>query len=361
MKIFIVCPRLCYGGAERVAVSLANGFVSRGHQVQMMSNLYDEITFHVDEDVILSNLVSSNKNKIIKWLSAIINIRNVCKKEKPDVIIGIMELCSFVSRIATVGMDIPVIATEHDAFERPKSAPMPFILKMTKFYLNRIYTKVTVLTAADKLAIGRKLNNVVVMPNPLALKPIKEFLDKEKIILAAGRVDSWHYKGFDVLIKAWGKIAGKFPEWRLQIAGVSKNSDTVPFLNHIAEQCGCKNRIEYLGFQDDMRSLYQKSSIFVLSSRYEGFGLVLIEAMSQGCACVASDYLGRQKEIITNSQEGIVCLPENINALADSIEQLLIDSNYRHEVQSNAIQRSEYYSIDKTVERWENLFNTILK
>ena len=361
MKILIVCPRLCHGGAERVAVSLANGFVSRGHQVQMMSDLYDEITFHVDEDVILSNLVSYNKNKIIKWLSAIANIRNACKKEKPDVIIGIMELCSFVSRIATVGMDIPVIATEHDAFERPKSAPMPFILKMTKFYLNRIYTKVTVLTAADKLAIGRKLNNAVVMPNPLALKPTKELLHKEKIILAAGRVDNWHCKGFDILVRAWGKIAKKYPEWKLEIAGVYLNAETRPFLDGIAMENGVSDSVVYLGFVDDMKSLYKKSSIFVLSSRYEGFGLVLIEAMSQGCACVASDYMGRQKEIITNAREGITCLPENVNALADSIEQLLVDSNYRHAVQSNAIQRSEYYSIDKTVERWENLFNTILK
>ena len=94
MKICIVCPRLCHGGAERVAVSLANGFVARGHEVIFFADLYEEQTFVLDESIHVQNLVPQTKNKFKKWMGAVRLLRKQLKKDKPDVIIGIMSLCS---------------------------------------------------------------------------------------------------------------------------------------------------------------------------------------------------------------------------------------------------------------------------
>jgi GalNAc-alpha-(1->4)-GalNAc-alpha-(1->3)-diNAcBac-PP-undecaprenol alpha-1,4-N-acetyl-D-galactosaminyltransferase len=100
----------------------------------------------------------------------------------------------------------------------------------------------------------------------------------------------------------------------------------------------------------------------VLSSRYEGFGLVLIEAMSQGCACVACDYKGRQGEIITNDKDGLLCEPESVDALAHSMEKLMMDNEYRKTVQMNAINRAGFYCVDHIISLWEQLlFNLIRK
>lgn len=357
MKVLIVCPRLCHGGAERVAVSLANGFIKRGHQVIMSTNLYDEVTYHVDELVILRDLVSTNSNKVMKWLSAVKNIRHIAQQEKPDVIIGIMALCSLISRIGVIGINIPVIATEHDAFERPSSAPMPWGIKFAKFYLNRIYKCVTVLTEADKRIIVQQLENVVVMPNPLAIKPALSIPPKEKIIVAAGRIDNWHVKGFDNLVHAWGRIACKYPDWKLQIAGVYLNPMSHTYLTDIAKSYQAENRIEYIGFIEDMTSVYQKAAIFVLSSRYEGFGLVLIEAMSQGCACIACDYNGRQREIITNENEGVVCPPDDIETLSLALEKVIDDETYRTRISQGGLQRSIFYSVDNIITKWEQLIH----
>lgn len=119
MKICIVCPRLCHGGAERVAVSLANGFVKRGHEVKFFADLYEEQTYVLDDMVQVMNLVPQTNSKLKKWGGAIRILRTQLKKDKPDVIIGIMSLCSIVAKLASMGLGIPVIATEHNSYDRP--------------------------------------------------------------------------------------------------------------------------------------------------------------------------------------------------------------------------------------------------
>ena len=413
MKIAIICSKLCYGGAERVAVMWANGFVNRGHDVILISNLFEEQTYHVDKKIRLYNLVSTNRNKIKKWSSAIWNVRRVIGKEQPDAIIGVMETCALVSWLGSLGFRIPIIMTEHNSFERPTSAPMTFKSSLFKFYVNKLYRHVTVLTLADKIIIGNRLKYISVMPNPLFLSQLKGTIIKRNSILAAGRLDDWHYKGFDVLIKAFAKLvqSSKFKvqdeRWKLQIAG-SGSEKSLVFLKQLCKENGVEDSVEFLGFRKDVEQLYQDASIFVLSSRYEGFGLVLIEAMSQGCACVACDYKGRQREIMSPTpslprregespiesqplgtrnlkpdarpkgtlsersgertrnipvelcETGILCEPDDVESLAAGIQKMIEDDEYRESVRAKAIERSKYYSIENTMDRWETLLKQIV-
>ena len=389
MKILIVCPRLCHGGAERVAVTLANGFIRRGHQVVFLTDLFEEQTFQLDEAVQVKSLVAVSTPKYKKWFSAIRIVRKNIRKEKPYVMIGIMSLCSIIAWIASRGLHVPVVATEHNSYERPQGVKFSLYDRIYKFHLSKLFDVVTVLTGADKQLLRNK-DNVVVMPNPLVLEPIKTIKQRGSVILAAGRLDNWHVKGFDVLIRAWGKIVNSEElivnrdGWKLQIAGVWRNPETRDYLDGIAGECGVLDKIEYLGFVEDMKSLYQKASIFVLSSRYEGFGLVLIEAMSQGCACIACDYKGRQKEILCPDgdvpsekcqvksekfigsnieicENGILCKPDSVDALAEAMKTMIIENEYRESIRQNVINRSEYYSIEHTMDRWESLLNNIIK
>jgi hypothetical protein len=358
MKIFIVCSRLSYGGAERVGVMLANG-LSVSHSVYLISNTLEEPTYEVESSVQLLPLFSSISSKIEKWASTLPNIRKYAKTYRPDVIIGVMETCSLVSKLATIGLGIPIIMTEHNAFERPKNTPLTKWQIITKFYINKLYCCVTILTEADKEFIGLRLKNTVVMPNPLFLTPIIKSPVKDKIVLAAGRIDDWHCKGFDILLKAWGTIAKQYPDWTLEIAGDGRKVD-LELLQNIVRKSEVENQVKFLGYQKNIVDRYKQSAIFVLSSRYEGFGLVLIEAMSQGCACVACDFKGRQREIIRNDSEGLVCVPNDVDALALAIKKMIDDDMYRQKVQKAAIERSKYYTMDKTIRRWENLLKRLL-
>ena len=105
--------------------------------------------------------------------------------------------------------------------------------------------------------------------------------------------------------------------------------------------------------------MYQRAAIFVLSSRYDGFGLVLIEAMSQGCACVACDYKGRQSEIISSQEQGIICEPDNVDALAKAMLTLINDENKRNKMGIHAIARASDFTIDKIVELWDDILKDI--
>lgn len=349
---------MSYGGAERVGVMLANG-LSVSHSVYLISNTLEEPTYEVKSSVQLLPLFSSISSKIDKWASTLPNIRKYAKTYRPDVIIGIMETCSLVAKLATIGLSIPVIMTEHNAFERPKNTPLTKWQIITKFYINKLYCCVTILTEADKEFIGLRLKNTVVMPNPLFLTPFINFPVKEKIVLAAGRIDDWHCKGFDILLKAWGTIAKQYPDWTLEIAGDGGKVD-LELLQNIVRKSEVENQVKFLGYQKNIVDRYKQSAIFVLSSRYEGFGLVLIEAMSQGCACVACDFKGRQREIIRNDSEGLVCVPNDVDALALAIKKMIDDDMYRQKVQKAAIERSKYYAMDKTIRRWENLLKRLL-
>ena len=270
-----------------------------------------------------------------------------------------LESCTFAAKVAVTGLGIPVVLTIHHALERIESLQTSRLNIFCDWQLSRIYDRVTVLTEADAMALGKR-KNVTVMPNPSTFRPSEEFLKKENIILSAGRLDDWEFKGFDLLIEAWGQIAANYPSWNLQIAGAG-NDDTIRFFEKLAKDHHVFNRVVFLGYRTDMESLYQRSAIYCLSSRSEGLPMVLIEAMSQGCAPVACENLGRTKEIITNESEGLLFKTADAEDLADKLTKMIVDNDYRQSVQRNAVERSKYYSLDHIIGMWEEMLENIKK
>lgn len=370
MKITILVYRLTGGGAERVASLWATGFAKRGHDVSVIvgSDAKKDTTYNLPDSVRLYSVGSKIRPLLLRnaigklgllHTSKMHKLKRVLHEIRPDIIIGVLHPWAWEAYQVTKGMNIPIINTEHNSFERPDSVPLTKQGIIEKFEWNKHFDHVTVLTQADKNVIGDKLANVTVLPNPLTFEPLPCVPQKKKVIMASGRLDAWHYKGFDILIKAWGKIASEYPEWKLEIAGTG-NTTSLSYLKKIAEQENIKaSQIEFLGFCNDIKSLYERSSIFVLSSRYEGFGMVLIEAMSQGCACIACDYKGRQREIIEEDSQGLICPVEDMDALASAIERMITDDEYREECQHNAIERSKFYSLVNTMDRWEEIWSQI--
>jgi glycosyltransferase involved in cell wall biosynthesis len=202
------------------------------------------------------------------------------------------------------------------------------------------------------------------MPNPLTFSPSFHPEEKQTYILAAGRLDSWYVKGFDLLIEAWGKAIKCLDEekrnkWYLYIAGQGSNS-TIEFLKKRCQYSSVSDSIVFGGYQSDMKQLYNRASIYVLSSRSEGFPMVLIEAMSQGCACVATDFKGRTREILRDDNDGIICLPDDVDGLCKGLISLIQHEDLRKNLQNNAYIRSFDFSSDKIVCRWESMISDII-
>lgn len=384
MKIMFVVSMFQGGGAERVAVTLANGFVAEGHRVVFATDKTrsdEPFVYPLERSVKVVECFNyaPASSVLLLWMKRYMNIvykicravhrytkqhmrlRKTILKERPDVILGILHAGSFPAFIASVGTGCICISTEHNAFERPLTAPMSRTDRFFKFTVNKLYKAVTVLTEADKNYIGSRLKHVYVMPNPLAFNPIPVYGlsgNRKKQIVAAGRIYAWHVKGFDNLIRAWGKIAGDCEGWVLNIAGESTES-SLNCLKQLAKECRVEDTVVFSGFHSDMESFYRESEIFVLSSRYECFGMVLLEAMSQGCACIACDYGGRQREIIRNNQEGCCIEPDDVDRLSDAILRMITDDEYRQSVRYHGVLRSHAYSTYNITDSWLELFENL--
>jgi len=364
MKVLIFSGKLMGGGAERVAVNMADGLAQIGHNVVICCSSYGEQTYMPSSLVKLEFYPPQIRRGIIPKLNVfarILYMRKMIKQENPKVIIGIIGNNAWMAKLAQVlsFKRIPVIYSDHNTLQRPNNAPMSRHNKFLKFRFSKWCAAYTVLTETDrKYGESCGLKNIVAIPNPLFLTPVKVLPKKEKIILANGRLAAWHVKGFDLLMEAWGKIAPNHPDWKLQILGAGNDKDKENILQ-FARNNNVEHRIELLGYSKDVCVHYQRAEIFVLSSRYEGFGLVLTEAMSQGCACVAADYLGRQAEIITDGKNGLLCPTENAEVLASKIQQLINDESLRHDIQMSAISSLEHFSIENYARKWEKLINEI--
>lgn len=353
MRITILVHCFSGGGAERVAALWAKGFLDRGYKVSVIT--YKEnrhFEYKLPDEVEYMRIVSNKKSKFSRTIDRMKQLRSIVKSVKPDVVIDVMP--DWWKIISLIGLDCKKISTEHSSFDRPDCSD----IKSRRIYLDKLYDYVTVLTQADKTVIGNKLKHVAVLANPLALQPVGSIPPKENIILAVGRLDAWEIKGFDVLIKAWKHIYQDAPGWILQIAGRG-TEENKKRLKRLCIDAGIGDIVIFVGHQTDIQSYYSRASVFVLSSRCEGFGLVLIEAMSQGCACVACDYKGRQREIIIQDDEGIICNPGNYQELGNAILSLIKNEKKRRLMAENGLQRSKHYCIENIMEKWEEILKEI--
>ena len=358
MNILIYAYRMCDGGAERVASQWIKGFVNEGHKVSLLLEWSGfPITYGVPDGVYIYHnfLVHYNFRRFIPKFLRVLYVRRIIQKINPDLMILVEPGLWNVAHRATKGR-IPIIATDHNAYERPDYMKMPRYLQKHKFKDSDKYDYLTVLTEADRNVLKEKkgeafLNKVSVLPNPVTFAPLKEVPNKEMSILAAGRLAAWHVKGFDILLKAWSQIHSDFPAWILKIAG----SGDQTFLKKMCADLNILDRVKFLGYVN-MKTEYEKSSVFVLSSRYEGLGMVLMEAMSQGCACIACDYKGRQQGVFGDKENGVICPPDDVDALAKAMRKVLIDDDLRSNLQKNAVERSRDFELPKIMKEWDKIF-----
>lgn len=356
--------KLTDGGAERVAALWVKGFLDRGNSVGLVLNCkkHTPQTYSVPECVKQYNIYHWLKSKLPNKIGVdcfqVFKIRKIINDFQPDLIIGVMQPWAEWARKALNKDNICIINTEHSTFDLPENAPKAKKKRLQFRIKHDVNYPITVLTEADKKYLKGNLNNVWVLPNPLAFEPAKTIPAKNKVILAAGRLDEWYQKGFDILIKAWGKVAKDFPEWKLEIAGQGKDSSK-QVIQTLVNELQLNDQFKFLGYQSFMQPVYKHSSIFVLASRYEGFGLVLVEAMSQGCAPIACDYKGRQSEIITSDKEGIICQVNNVDEVSNALRKLIENEEYRFIIQKNAIERSKYYSLDHIMDVWDAIINKV--
>jgi glycosyltransferase involved in cell wall biosynthesis len=283
-----------------------------------------------------------------------VNIRRIARKIKPDVITSFICEMNAEVLISTRGLGIPVIASEHFAFDRELSARHKF----ERYYINKLASRVTVLTRHDYDFIGNRLKNKVVMPNPASYPIYTGNDERKKNILCVGAINRWHVKGFDSIIKIWGKISGSLPGWTLDICG-GGTEENFDYLKRLASDQGVAGTVNFLGFRNDIEKIMQESSIFCLSSRTEGFGMALVEALSQGCACVSFDCKSGPCEILTHDKSGILVKNQDMEEMGKALIALANNEKARERFSLAGREEVKRLDADIIADRWEKLFNEV--
>jgi glycosyltransferase involved in cell wall biosynthesis len=195
-----------------------------------------------------------------------------------------------------------------------------------------------------------------VIPNPVDLPAeLTPRETGEPRLIAVGRLED--QKGFDLLLQAYSKIAGDFPDWTLTIRGEGNRRADI---ERLRDQLGLGERVSLPGLTDRPGAWVDEGEIFVLSSRYESFGNVLTEAMVAGLPIVSFDCPFGPGEIIENEVDGLLVPPEDADALAEAMARMMRDADLRRRFGQKAQQNVRRFERGQIMARWDDLVAELL-
>lgn len=320
-KILVIIDQMTTGGAARVTSTLLRGLVTFGYKVSIaFDNVNCKQFYDIPNDIhiIPLELKRDGRTKGFKQISLLLETCRIIRKERPLLIIAVTFFPFFYSYFAKIGTGIPVIAYDHTSFGRD----MGWFVNFIRFKLYGYADTLVIQTHKDAKLLGTRFPRKKVIYNPLTYPINYDGKNhRGKKILCAGRLDSWYIKGIDIIFDIWSRISRTHTDWQLMIAG-SGTPGTLSVINNMIKKNGIEKSVVLLGQIDDMALLYSRTSIFALPSRVEGFPMVLMEAMSQGCACVTFDMEGAVREMMSNSS-GIIVPDGDINTFEKSLNILI--------------------------------------
>ena len=283
--IALVIHALHGGGAERVAATMANQWAARGDRVTAITlDTVGSDVYRVDPQVrrIGLGLMRTSRNKLEAiWNNRrrIRTLRRVIRDVAPNCVVSVTDRMNIVTLLACRGLPVPVVIAEHSD---PRHQNLGVIWEPLRRRTYRQAAAIVVLTraVAEHLRGVAGERPIYVIPNGIAApaEPIRTLQGSiAPLIVALGRLSD--EKGFDTLIDAFACVASEHPEWQLEIAGEGPQRAA---LQQRIEQAGLPARIKLVGWVDDPAAFLARAAIFVLSSRYEGFPVSLLEAMALG-------------------------------------------------------------------------------
>lgn len=224
--------------------------------------------------------------------------------------------------------------------------------------MSKGYNKMVLLTKEDKDTFFQNNNKFIYIHNPVTFEPsnIINYNLNSNYVIGVGRLNT--QKDFISLIKAWNLVQRECPNWKLKIVGEG------PERNNLEEEIKRLNlgtSVVLTGYSNNVKKEMLESSIFVLTSLYEGFGLVLLEAMACGLPPVAFACQFGPKDIITDEKNGLLIYNRDIKSLSEKLIYLIQHLDVRKEMSNQALKRVDDFSINNIINQWMQLFQSELK
>lgn len=359
--IFLVADITATGGIERVITHLASQFVSEGKIVEILSvhRSHHKIIYPLDERVEVSYVDKKIKPlgspgsfyKLFFHLLSAIKLNAILFKKRKSIIVVNSFPMAIISFFATFFCHGNIIV-EHVYYGYYNK----FIQKIRNVLYKR-YNCIVSLTDRDTYLYRDKNLKSITIPNPLSFKPthLQESRKEKKKIVAVGRLE--YQKGFDILINAFSAIEKDVREgWTLDIYGEGSLREE---LERSISTHSLDSIINLKGNVDNLHELYYQYDIFIFSSRFEGFGMVLLEAMSCALPCISFDCPTGPREILDNGQYGLLCENGNVEELKGKLILLMQDKSLRALYSGKSLTRSKHYDVSCISRLWNDLFNQL--
>lgn len=346
-------------GTERITISLANLFVKKGYRVSIICLCQNGIPFFsIDRDIHLYSIFSSPCAFTLHFLQIVRRLYFFLKKEEVNILINVDTILAIFSvPLKLLLSQLKIISWEHFNYKSNLGiARRDWGRKLSQKYANAIVT----LTEQDRsFYLEKKYNRAIVyaIPNFLDCFPNKYANINSKLVLAVGRCT--HQKGFDLLVDIWKDVKDNViaKDWKLRIIGDGEDKDK---LVEQAKTLNLLTSIEFCPAQKDLSVYYMNSSIYVMTSRYEGLPMVLLEAISYGLPIISYDCLTGPQEIINDPVNGYLVPFGQKELFASKLLQLMEREDERKSMQKEAVKFSRRYSIGETCRRWQDLFSKLL-
>ncbi len=366
--IFVMRSVIGLEGLGRVMTEKANYLAGRGHEVMLVT--YEQgrhpMGFTLKKEVAHIDLNSRyftiyRHGLFYRWLAAW-RIRRqfesalqkiICAYE-PDVMVVPTNIAEYSNAIIKIGRQVPVVVESHTSYRYDMM--IGGLYKRLKNMLHKQSfshaSLIVTLTHGDAVYWQKDCRNVVTIPNPLTFfpNPLPAMVKDPFRIISVGRLQ--RQKRFDRLIDAFAMIADKYPQWHVDIFG---DGEEKAVLNMQIERCGLAGRVTLNAPVGDIAAEYMRSQFLVLSSDFEGFGLVMTEAMACALPVVATNCPYGPSDIVDDGQNGLLA---DLTAadLSSKMAAMMADRAMRESMGRKARQTAMRYNADVVMAQWESAY-----
>ena len=376
LKIVYVTPALYMaGGVERVLTLKANYFaehfgyditiiLTEGKDKPLFYPLSDKIKL-INLDIGFEELwTCSFLKKVFVYLKKQRQFKKALTNElmrlRPDIMVSLLRReINFINDIKDGSRKIGELHVNRANYRNFEANDSNFIKNLfAKLWMRSLVSKLkqldrfVVLTEEDKSAWS-ELHNVCVIPDPLSFTPTQLSPLTEKRVIAVGRYV--YQKGFDLLLHAWAKIEQQYPDWQLAIFG---DGNRIPY-EQLMKVLGIdSSRCHLYGPTADIQQEYINSSIFAFSSRFEGFGMVLVEAMACGLPVISFACPCGPKDIVKDGEDGLLVENGNVEAFVDSLSQLMRNATLCKSMAIAGKTNVQRFYMEQIAKQWKVIFES---
>ncbi|ENQ6654358.1 glycosyltransferase family 4 protein [Campylobacter lari] len=351
MKILLLIGDITIGGgAERVVVNLANALFELGYDVKIFSFYKQgvDVAYELNNNIKIDYLHSKSRADV--------------KKERLFYKLYYKHYESFLLKQRYKDVDVMIFNNcPHFPFFKNKNTKyINFIhMSLKKYRRKNNYFDALVVLSAKQINQWRKHHkNVWVIPNFLCSKTSLQGKLQIKNILSVGRMALEDQKGFLRLIEIWKLVQKnvKYKEWTLTIVGEGKLKNTIEYK---IKKYKLENSVILRSFTKDIEKEYLHSSIYAMSSLYEGFPMVLVEVSSYGVPLISFDINTGPSDIIENGKSGYLIEDGDLQEFANKLCLLMDDENLRKQMGQSAKENiSHNFSKEKVMQKWQELLNS---